>query len=164
MSENRAFAAWVAAHAASYRTSRSETVALARSLRDDDLLRRTGDAGWTVRDELVHIAASDPDFIGVLGAIVSGKRPDTSIFAEIDRRNAENIAAWRSRSLTDVIGELERNGEALQQLLSRLTDDDDKRRPEGLPFAIGGVVAGFGQHEPYHAGQIRSALGQEKET
>src|SRR5262245_1593403 len=96
------FADWVAPHAASYRENRAGAASLARSLSDEQLQRPAPDAGWTVRDELVHLASTDPDFIGVLGAIVAGETPDTSVFANVDGRNAHNLAAWTDRSMSDV--------------------------------------------------------------
>src|SRR4029079_17499282 len=131
-----------------------------RSLTDAEMSRPTGDEGWSVRQEMLHIAASDADFLPVLTAIVSGKTPDTSVFADIDARNARNLAAWQSRPMNEVADELENNGIATQELLGRLTDDDESRQPDGVPFAIGQLIAGYGQHGPYHLGQIRQALGR----
>ena len=159
------YAAWVAPLAARDGESRSEAVRLARSLGDADLAKRTGDTGWTVRDELTHMASSDPDFLAMLRAILRGEKADTSVFADIDGRNARNLEARHGRSIDEIASELEENGRSLQQLLAQLTDDDESRQPEGVPFPIRGLVDGYSQHAPYHLTQIRGALGRaENET
>jgi uncharacterized damage-inducible protein DinB len=153
------FAAWVEPLAASYRGNRAEVVQLARTLTEEQLSRPTGDEGWSVRKEVTHIAASDPDFVRTLNAILDGGTPDLSLFTDIDARNARNLEAWKDRSVEEIAGELESNGLALQDLLARLADDDEGRQPEGLPFPIGFLINGYGQHGPYHLGQIRQAIG-----
>jgi len=157
---SRKFAAWVEPLAASYRESRADLVQLARTLTDEQLSRPTGDEGWSVRKEVTHIAASDPDFLKTLNAILDGGTPDLDIFTDIDARNARNLERWKNRSMEEMTGELESNGQALQDLLARLTADDKARQPEGLPFPLGFLINGYGQHGPYHLGQIRQAIGQ----
>lgn len=154
------FAAWVEPLAASYRENRADVVQIARSLSDEQLSRPTGDEGWSVRKEVLHIAASDPDFVKTLGTILDGATPDLSIFTDIDARNARNLEAWKDRDMQDVAGELESNGRLLQDLLARLTVEDGSRQPEGMPFPLGQLIVGYGQHGPYHLGQIRKAIGQ----
>ncbi len=154
------FAAWVEPLAASYRENRADIVQLTRTLTDEQLSLATGDEGWSVREEVTHIAASDPDFVTTLGAILDGGTPDLSIFNEIDARNARNLEAWKSRSIEEIAGELEKNGHALQALLARLTVEDETRQPDGMPFPLAGLINGYGQHGPYHLGQIRAAIGE----
>ena len=156
----RTFAAWVEPLASSYRENRADVLELARTLTDDQLSLPTDDAGWSVREEATHIAASDPDFIKMLGALLDGEPLDMSVFADIDDRNARNLAAWKERSIDEVSGALEDNGRVLQELLARLTDEDENRQPEGMPFPLSGLINGYGQHGPYHLGQIRAAIGE----
>src|SRR5581483_9180931 len=144
------FAAWVAPHAAAYQQHRAEAARLARSLSPEQLARPAADAGWTVRDEILHIASSDPDFIGMLGPLVAGGTPDTSAFADIDARNARNLAAWANRSMAEAAEALERNGREIEALLAQLKDEDETRQPDGLPFPLGQIVMGYGMHAAYH--------------
>jgi uncharacterized damage-inducible protein DinB len=160
MNENK-FAAWVEPFAKQYRENRADAIDLARSLSADALGRPTGDTGWSVREELVHIAASDSDFLRTLGAILRGENVDTSVFADIDARNARNLAECQGRSIEQVASDLEQNGEALQKLVAQLTDGDESRQPEGFPFPLRGLIEGYGMHEPYHVAQIRTAIGAE---
>ncbi len=155
----RSFAPWVEPFAAKYRESREEALRLARSLTPADLGKPAGDDAWTVRDELVHIAGADPDFLRTLGAVVRGETADTSIFADIDARNARNLEARKDFAITRIADDLAANGEALQDLLAKLTAADEARQPEGFPFPLRGLVEGYGGHEPYHLGQIQRAIG-----
>jgi hypothetical protein len=155
-----AFAAWVEPFAASYRESRAQVVRLAHAASDSDLTRPSGDEGWTVREEFVHIAASEDDVIRTLGAVLRGEAVETSIFEDIDGRNARNLADRKDRPMPQIAADLERNGEALQELLAKLSAGDESRQPEGFPFPLRGLVEGYGMHEPYHLGQIRAAIGR----
>jgi uncharacterized damage-inducible protein DinB len=153
------FAAWVAPLAARDGESRAEAVRLARSLADADLAKPTGDTGWCVRDELAHMASADPDFLRVLGAVLRGEKADTSVFADIDGKNVRGLAEREGRSMEQIAGELEESGKAMAALLARLNDADQGRQPEGVPFPLGGLVAGYSQHGAYHIAQIQAALG-----
>jgi uncharacterized damage-inducible protein DinB len=152
------FAPWVAPIAAAHRDVREETLLLARSVSDADLARETGDRGWCVRDEFVHIAASESNVVKVLGAVTSGGTPDMSFFNDLDANNARVLEASRGRSIQSVTDDLDQHGRDLQILLARLTPDDQSRTYAGLPFPIGQLVAGYQGHEPYHLEQIRTAV------
>jgi uncharacterized damage-inducible protein DinB len=153
------FAAWVEPIAAQYRDGIAEGLRLARALRPEQLsLPSAEDAGWTVRDELVHMAASGGDFQRLLGAIVRGEQPDTSVFADTDARNARNLEARKAHSLEQVAAELEENGRVQQGLLAQLTDADESRTPDGMPFGLKDLLAGYGQHDAYHLAQIAAAI------
>lgn len=154
------FAEWVEPLAVSYRENYAEVVRLARWLTDEQLSRPTGDEGWSVRTEVVHMAASDQDFANTLGAILDGRTPDLSIFVDIDARNARNLETWKERSIEDVAVALEKSGDVLQELLVRLGDEDETRQPDGMPFPLGQLIRGYGQHGPYHLGQMQRAIGQ----
>ena len=152
------FAGWVDPFAQRLRESRAEAVRLARSLGQEDLAAETADAGWSVRDELAHIASSDDDFLGFVRAVQRGETPDTSVFADIDERNARNLQSREGQSIARIANDLEENGIALQTVLQKFGEGDEARQPEGMPFTLGQMVHGYVQHEPYHLGQIREAV------
>ena len=152
------FASWVQPIAAGYHDAHVEAIDHARALSDEDLAKPTGDSGWSVRDELAHMAASDGDFVATLMALVNGERVDLSIFDKIDERNARNLTEWADRSREDIASELERNDGKLQQLLAQLTPEDGERTPEGFPFPLAKMLQGYGMHHPYHLEQIAGAL------
>ena len=152
------FVSWVEPFAAQYRASRVEAVAVAGSLTEVQLAVATGDEGWTVRDEIAHIAGSDIDFLHTFGGILRGESVDMSLFNDIDGRNARNLAENAPRPMTEIARMLQENGDKLLELLAQLGDDDESRQPAGMPFPLRGLVEGYGQHEPHHLGQVRDAL------
>jgi len=150
--------AWAIGYAGGFVAARTEAASLACSVSDEQLRQPTGNAGWTLRDEFLHIASSEKDFMVALGTLVEGRTPDLSVFANIDERSARNLAAWRDRSMTEVADTLEQHAVALNELLARLDEADGTRQPEGMPFAIGEMVRGYAMHDGYHLGQIRAGL------
>jgi uncharacterized damage-inducible protein DinB len=152
------FADWVQPIAESYHDAHVEAIERARTLNDEQLALPTGDSGWSVRDELAHMAASDGDFVKTLTALVKGERVDLSVFDKIDERNARHLAGWVDRPTTDISSELERNDGQLQTLLSQLKAEDEQRTPEGFPFALSNMLQGYAMHHPYHLEQIAGAL------
>jgi uncharacterized damage-inducible protein DinB len=152
------FAAWVRPIAESYHDVHEEAIAHARTLPDEDLAKPTGDSGWSVRDELTHMAASDGDFVSTLASLVNGENVDLSVFDNIDERNARHLTAWADRPREEITAELERRDGELQGLLARLTDEDAQRTPEGFPFPLADMLRGYEMHGRYHLEQIAGAL------
>jgi uncharacterized damage-inducible protein DinB len=152
------YAAWVEPLAARDRNARVEAVRLARSLDDASLKLETGDAGWSVRDELTHMAAADPDLVSLLRAILAGQRPDTSVFADIDARNAQHLDEYQGRAMSQIADELEHNQAALDELFAQVTDADETRQPVGIPFPLRRLIEGYSMHHAYHVQQIQNAL------
>lgn len=152
------FASWVEPIAAGYHDAHVEAIERARTLSDEDLAKPTGDSGWSVRDELTHMAAADGDFVRTLSAVVAGEQVDLSIFDNIDERNARHLSGWADRSREDIATALERNDGKLQELLARLTPEDETRTPAGFPFPLAQLMQGYGMHHPYHLEQIAGAL------
>jgi uncharacterized damage-inducible protein DinB len=152
------FASWVEPIAAAYHDAHEEAIERARTLTDEDLARATGDSGWSIRDELAHMASADSDFVATLTKLVSGERVDLSIFDNIDERNATHLTGWADRPREDIATELERHDSEMQALLARLTPEDETRTPEGFPFPLEKMLQGFAMHHPYHLEQIAGAL------
>jgi len=152
------YASWVEPIAFAYHDAHVEAIEYARTLSEEDLAKPTGDSGWFVKDELAHMAASDGDFVKTLSAVINGERVDLSVFDNIDERNAQNLTVWSGRSREDIATELERGDARLQELLQRLTPEDEARTPDGFPFPLEQMLQGYGMHHPYHIEQIAGAL------
>jgi uncharacterized damage-inducible protein DinB len=155
---DRQFAAWVEPIAAQYRANRAESLQFARTLGAEQLVLPTGDTGWSVRDELVHIAGADPFFLRTAAAFARGEKVDVNEMMDIDGRNTREMGARAGRTLEEIATELESNGDALQELLATFTAEDESRVPEGFPVPFGRLVESYGGHERYHLGQIRAAI------
>ncbi|HIE37753.1 MAG TPA: DUF664 domain-containing protein [Anaerolineae bacterium] len=61
---------------------------------------------WTVRDILAHIAAWDRWEYQTMRRMAEGEPPDFTAVQDIDRFNADVVATWRERSLSEVLTEL----------------------------------------------------------
>ena len=142
------FAAWVEPIAVAYHDAHVEAIERTRTLSDEELAKPTGDSGWSVRDELAHMAASDGDFVRTLSAVVSGGQVDLSIFDNIDERNARNLD-----QLGDPLARRHRHGARAQRRQAAGaagtvdTPEDEARTPEGFPFPLAQMLAGL-RHAP----------------
>jgi uncharacterized damage-inducible protein DinB len=154
----RSLAAWVESIAYAYHDAHAEAIERARTLSDADLAKPTGDSGWSVRDELAHMAAADGDFVRTLSAVINGEQVDFRMFDNIDERNAHHLAGWSDRPREDIVAELDRHDGELQELLTRLTPEDEARTPDGFPFPLAQMLQGYAMHHPYHLEQIAGAL------
>ncbi len=157
---DRTFAPWVEAIAAQNRESRAQVVALVRSIPPGAWGRPSPLEGWTCKDLLAHLASSDASDIHlVLRAVIARERVDASLLSDPDSRNARNVEERRGRSVEELIAELEADGEELQALLSRLTEDDENLRQSDIPMSLGeGLSNDPGEHDRTHVAQLRGAV------
>jgi hypothetical protein len=65
------------------------------------------DSDWTVKDLLAHIAAWDRWEHEAMAALVAGETPDFAVVEDTDVFNAEVVSAWRGRTLSEVLTELQ---------------------------------------------------------
>ncbi len=81
--------------------------------------------------------------------------------ADTDAINRRDVEERRSRSLAELIAEIETDGEEHEELLSRLTDDHKEFRltEYTLSELLGGNRSGNrGAHDREHLAQMREAL------
>jgi uncharacterized protein (TIGR03083 family) len=160
---HRTFASWVEPIAARLRENRAEVVAFARSLPAEAWGRPSPLEDWTCKDLLAHIGkANDQLFQKLLRTVIAREPVDTSMFATVDTddENARAIEVRQGMSPEEVIAEVEAAGEEIQDLLSRLTEDDRKLRQEEPPFILEGFLQGVlrESHDLEHLAQLRTAL------
>lgn len=73
---------------------------------DERLLTKVPVVGdWAVKDVLAHIAGWDRWEDRTMRCMVAGDRPDFASVEDLDASNAAIVAAWRERSLTEVVAE-----------------------------------------------------------
>jgi predicted RNase H-like HicB family nuclease/uncharacterized damage-inducible protein DinB len=76
------------------------------NLAEPDLVETEISEGWTVKDALAHIAAWDRWVRREISRLVAGEEPDAAAVRNIDAYNAQSVAAWKERSLDEVVAEL----------------------------------------------------------
>lgn len=152
----RGFAPWVGPIAARLRQSRSDIAAFARSAPADVWDRPSANDGWTNKDILAHLATGHWVIQSLIEHVLAG-RPFQ--FYGPDEGNAERIAGRRAVAVSDLIAEVEAEGDETQELLSRLTEAHRDFRREGAPRTFGENLSAFPEHEYHHLDQLRAALG-----
>lgn len=152
--------------------SRSALDRLVAALSPDDL-ERADDAGWTVKDQLAHVAAWEKILLATLrgqdrGAPV-GIPPGASL--SIDEINAHILERSRRQPASEVLVDYRRSHNELMAELSQLSDVDldlpySHFQPEaaGNDWAshpiIGWIRDNTSAHYDEHAIAIQRVLGQ----
>jgi uncharacterized protein (TIGR03083 family) len=161
MTSNRTFASWVEPYAARWRDARAELLEFARSTPAEGWSRPSPLEGWSCKDLLAHAAANTGRNTHRLTEDVLARRPIdlAALTAEVDATNASDIEARRGRSVDELIAELEEEGEAWQDLMTKFGDEDKDYVPEGAPFSVSAYFEqAAGTHDREHLDQLRSAL------
>jgi uncharacterized protein (TIGR03083 family) len=160
----RTFAPWVEPVAAALADGRAQVIDFARSAPPEIWGRASGVEGWTNRDVLAHLAGGNDRVLQLVLQGVTERRPlDPSLMnPDTDQENARGVEERRSWPIERLIADLERDGDDVQELLSRLTDMDRDLREPGFPITLGEflhVVQEEG-HDMLHLAQMRSALSR----
>jgi len=125
--------------------------------------------GWTVKDALAHFAAWDRWEHRQMRGMLVGERPDDRVFRGrgVDAFNAAVVDAWRDRTLTAVVAELEG---ARATWVAWLRDLPEETFFASRPFdewdwAFPNCLEVQWQHDADHAAQVaawRQAHGLER--
>jgi predicted RNase H-like HicB family nuclease/uncharacterized damage-inducible protein DinB len=112
--------------------------------------------GWTAKDLLAHIAAWDRWELREMMRMRAGEAPDLSAVQDVDAYNAAVVAAWRERTLTEVLAELREARATWLVWLGALSEEEFFRhRPfEGEDWWFSGCVEVQWRHDAEHAAQI----------
>lgn len=118
---------------------------------------------WTVRDVLAHIAAWDRWSLPEMQRVAAGQPPDLSLAHDEDAFNAVHVAAWRHRSLGDVMIELQAARAAVLAWLEALPAEELLRRQVvgSEDWSFPAWIDIYARHDAEHAAQI---AGQQPET
>jgi hypothetical protein len=121
---------------------------------------------WTVKDVLAHIIGWDHWVIKIVPLIVQDKA-DQVPEVDVEARNRQFVAAWRERSLTEILAELASTHQQIIDILSSIdfTEIDRRHNRHGRVITIRGyVIEIMVEHERRHAAEIelwRQDLEQE---
>jgi len=158
----QAFAAWVAPTAAVLAEDRDEVLTFARSVPAEAWEQPSGVEEWMCKDLLAHLAGGNDQLLQImLRKVAAGKRLEALLMdVDTDGENARRVAERRGWPVERLIAELKADGEEVQELLSRLSEDDEQRR-DRLPMTLGAFlqVVRHERHDMEHFRQLRAALG-----
>ncbi len=117
--------------------------------------------GWTVKDLLAHVAAWDRWELREMRQMASGEILDLTEVQDTDAFNARAVAAWRDRTLAEVLVELQEARAAWVTWLQALPDEVFFRQYiffEGEDWSFPGCMEVQWQHDAEHAAQIAALL------
>ena len=111
---------------------------------------------WTVKDLLAHIAAWDHWELREMRHMASGEILDLTEVRDTDAFNADVVAAWRDRTLAEVLAELQEARVTWVAWLQALPDEEFFRQHlfEGEDWSFPGCVEVQWRHDAEHAAQI----------
>jgi uncharacterized damage-inducible protein DinB len=141
------------AHLAAERASLLEQLI---GLDERTLTEVPGLAGWTVKDLLAHIAAWDHWELREMKRMTSGESPDLAAVRDMDGYNAAVVAAWRDRTLAEVLAELQDARAVWVSWLQILPDEEffRERLFGGEDWSFPGCLEVQWQHDAEHTAQI----------
>lgn len=159
----RTFAAWVEPIAAQVSANRAGIARTAREIAPGAWNKASPVENWSYRDLLAHLAGdTDKNVRNVLRSVVAGQPVDPLLFSEIDAKNARDLEQRRTRSIDELVAEIEQDGEAILDLLGRLTREDAERRQADFPLSLGEALKPFPDHDGTHLAQLRVALERDQ--
>jgi predicted RNase H-like HicB family nuclease/uncharacterized damage-inducible protein DinB len=125
---------------------------------------------WTAKDVLAHVATWDRWEARIMRSMVAGAVPDLSALSDLDASNEAFMAAWRGRTLGEVLAELYAARMEWIDWLEGLSEEEFFRRRsydgDDWSFYDGPVQVQW-EHDVEHAEQIaywRKAMGGPGET
>ena len=112
--------------------------------------------GWTIKDLLAHIAAWDRWELREMKRMASGEAPDLTAVRDMDAFNAAVVAAWRGRTLAEVLAELREARVAWVAWLRTLPEEELFRHRlfESEDWSFPGCVEVQWRHDAEHGAQI----------
>lgn len=150
------YAAWVKPIASVLVADRRAVTAFARSLPAAAWDEPSDVEGWTRKDILAHLAGGNDQMVQTILRAVTAHEPldDLDLPPDTDAENAVRIEKRRSWGVADVIAELERDGDEVAGLLSRLTNEDEGLFIAGLSMTLGQFLR-IVEHERHDAEHLQ---------
>jgi len=157
---DRDFAEWVRPVAEVLASDRREVIEFARSVPEDWWDQPSAVEGWTRKDLLAHLAGGNDQLVQIiLRAVTSGEAPDPELLQpDTDAENSARVAERSGWSIDRLIATLESDGAEMQDLLSKLTDGDERRQIQGIGL-LGRFmrIVQYERHDAEHLAQLRGS-------
>ncbi len=157
---DRMYASWVEPIAAKDRESREKLLDLVRRMLPEDWERASPLPGWTLKDLLAHLAGgTGRNYQQILEAVISRTPVDPAVLGDAEARNAQDVEDRKDMSVGELISEIQGEAEAIDLLLSKLTDAHKDLRQDNIPMSLGeGLSQDPGGHYREHLAHFKEAL------
>jgi uncharacterized damage-inducible protein DinB len=145
--------------------ARGEILQTIEGLDEGALTWKPGDARWSIKETLAHLASAEGSHRQVAQAIAVGQTVDVPDF-DLDTWNAARVAERRQQSMDEILEEM---AAERQHTLSALHDlEDEALDRQGLHPALGEttvlkVFRVIPIHERWHLKDIRQLLEEQGE-
>ena len=158
----RTFASWVEPVATTLADGRRQVLEFAKVAPADLWNGPTEADGWTCKDVVAHLAGGNDRLLQtVLRAVTASEQLDPALLRiDTDAENAAGVDERRNWPVDELIAALERDGEEVQNLLSKLTEENKDVRQDGFPMSLGQFLELVREerHDLEHRAQLRTAL------
>ncbi len=136
------------------RAQRERLRAVAGKVSDEDLVRTTGEHGWTVAAALAHVAYWDGRMLGTLEVSLRyGLQSAWWDRAEVDAVNEVRLPGWLAMPPREALNEALRTTEAIDGFIEGLAPDAARALAAERPVALNRSM-----HRGAHLDEIERAL------
>lgn len=142
--------------------ARQETVALARSLSPQELKVPVHLEGWTVKDVLSHVVASEAGLTATAVRMAGGRASPIPGF-NLHAANQRQVEKRRGQSMDELLAEMEVSRTELLRSLDNISDEQFGAKGflgSGIPTDVISVLRRVGDHELAHCREILGAIGR----
>jgi hypothetical protein len=159
---SRTFVPWVEPVAQALADGRAQVLEFARSAPPDFWDKPSTVEGWRNKDLLAHNGRGNDQIMQkVLRAVTAGKKVDRAeLPTDVDAANARGVGEQRDRSVAELIAAIEEEGAEIQDLLSKLSAEDEGVRQDDPPFVLEGFLRFVARegHDLEHLAQLQAGL------
>jgi len=149
-----------AAIAAALTATRDQLQAITSGLQEADWQRPTPNEGWTIKDVLAHLTASEPGLVVMARRILNDEESAVAGF-DVHRYNQRQVEKRRERSGAELLDDLAAARQETLALLAELSEaqlDKPGRRTTGEETTLEGVFRQISGHTETHTADIRRTL------
>ena len=144
--------------------TRDELLALVDRLDPSTLTWRPPEGGWSIRDNLAHLADAERAHRRFLAAVLQGRSTRLADF-DLDRWNQEHVARHAGQSVDEILDALRAERHETLAFIAALRADAWDRQgqhPALGEVSVRQVIRVIGVHERMHLKEMRHLLEAQK--